>query len=844
MILLTLSRGKGEETVRLQLPASPAEIGETFAFLDRISLDTTATAILDVSSNVPVLYRCLYDVDVEDSEQFQKLQKLAERTEALSPAKAAIFSGALDAECVWNLEGALTVADRLDEYMLVNNVSSDSELGIYLVNKGITPFPDRFKPYINYARVGAEYREKHGGEYSSGNYVQKKTPELLENERLDGVFRIWMENPCPVRVQSETAQITLPATFEQLESARQLLGVDSLNMAKLTRVEALRPYLGEYLPLQGMDLRLEQLDELAENIRIMDQEDGALLKYLSVLEVEQPATLQEALRFSIELDDYERVPDDPEEYGKQVLERIGADEELISMQRKACHDFAAKMGWVIVGEEQETGVSGYKVSADDRDKLQLIKKYAEQGKFDILLVFMFDRLGRKSDETPFVVEWFTKKGVRVWSVQEGEQRFESHTDRLTNYIRFWQADGESQKTSMRTKTALGQMVEEGRFRGGNAPYGYRLEKSGILNKRKHEVYMLVIDEDEARVVRMMFDLCISSGYGRWRLANFLNDHGIKNRKGQNWHDASVGGILHNPLYKGILRSGETYAGPFEALQIIAPDQFDLAQKLMLERTNERKERRTVPLNTTGQSLLSGNIFCGHCGGRLVLTTNGTTTRLADGTPVHKKRIRYVCYNKTRRRQECTGQTGYTMHILDGIVTEVLHQVFDKMQGASNDMIVGSAVQKQMAMIRSELQRARAENTKANKEYESLKAEVLKAIQGKSALPQDVLTEMLEDTRQKVLSTSERITTLTAELNDGNSKIEEMKAEFNRIVSWSKIFDESPMEVKKMICGYIIKKVSVFRDYRIKIEFNINVEQFLNGIDSIDECATYELPMAQ
>lgn len=108
MILLTLSRGKGEETVRLQLPASPAEIGETFAFLDRISLDTTATAILDVSSNVPVLYRCLYDVDVEDSEQFQKLQKLAERTEALSPAKAAIFSGALDAECVWNLEGALT----------------------------------------------------------------------------------------------------------------------------------------------------------------------------------------------------------------------------------------------------------------------------------------------------------------------------------------------------------------------------------------------------------------------------------------------------------------------------------------------------------------------------------------------------------------------------------------------------------------------------------------------------------------------------------------------------------------------------------------------------------------
>lgn len=280
MILLTLSRGKGKETVRLQLPASPAEIGEAFVALDGISLDTTTTTLLDVSSNVPGVYRRLYDVNVEDSEQFQKLQKLAEYTEALSPAKATIFSGALEAERAEGLDKLLAVANRLDEYMLVNNVSSDSELGVYLVDKGITPFPERFKPYINYAHVGAEYREKHGGAYSNGSYVQKKTPELLEKETFDGVFRIWLENPCPVRVQSETAQITLPATFEQLESARQLLGVDSLNMAKLVRAEALRPYLGEYLPLQGMDLRLEQLDELAENIRIasINTADGAFFR--------------------------------------------------------------------------------------------------------------------------------------------------------------------------------------------------------------------------------------------------------------------------------------------------------------------------------------------------------------------------------------------------------------------------------------------------------------------------------------------------------------------------------------------------------------------------------------
>ena len=126
-----------------------------------------------MSSNVPVLYRCLYDVDVEDSEQFQKLQNWRNAQRHFLRRKPPSFRGIGCGVCL-ELGGALTVGGQADEYMLVNNVSSDSELGIYLVNKGITPFPDRFKPYINYARVGAEYREKHGGEYSSGNYVQKR----------------------------------------------------------------------------------------------------------------------------------------------------------------------------------------------------------------------------------------------------------------------------------------------------------------------------------------------------------------------------------------------------------------------------------------------------------------------------------------------------------------------------------------------------------------------------------------------------------------------------------------------------------------------------------------------
>ena len=58
--------------------------------------------------------------------------------------------------------------------------------------------------------------------------------------------------------------------------------------------------------------------------------------------------------------------------------------------------------------------------------------------------------------TCLVVETrYKQQTLTAICIRPREQRFECHTDRLTNYIRYWQADGESQKTSIRTKTALG-----------------------------------------------------------------------------------------------------------------------------------------------------------------------------------------------------------------------------------------------------------------------------------------------------------------------------------------------------------------------------------------------------
>ena len=215
------------------------------------------------------------------------------------------------------------------------------------------------------------------------------------------------------------------------------------------------------------------------------------------------------------------------------------DKDDIPMQKEACRAFAKEKGWEIVKEFSEKGVSGFKKSAKERDQLQQIQQAAVAREFDVLLVFMFDRLGRRDDETPFIVEWFVKQGVEVWSTQEGQQRFDTHVDKLMNYIRYWQASGESIKTSVRTRTRMEQLTEEGHYTGGIVAFGYRRVKHGRVNKRNQEVYDLEIDEQEAAIVRLIFQKYVYEGYGAQRLCHYLCEHNIMGRDGKNIPNVSI-----------------------------------------------------------------------------------------------------------------------------------------------------------------------------------------------------------------------------------------------------------------------------------------------------------------
>lgn len=361
-----------------------------------------------------------------------------------------------------------------------------------------------------------------------------------------------------------------------------------------------------------------------------------------------------------------------------------------------------------------------------------------------------------------------------------------------------------------------------------APYGYDLVKSGRINKRKHEVFALAVNEAEAAAVRIIFDKYVHEGYGAQRIATYLTGLGYRSRAGKPWHHATIRGILCNLTYTGVLRCGESRSPIQPHLQIISPELFEAAQHI---RTNRGSEvERTIPRKTSGQSLLSGNVYCGHCGARLSLTTSGKAYPCkADPTRV-VKRIRYICYGKTRKQTECDGPTGYTAHILDGIIDKLIRRIFERMKAVPRSEIVNARYRQKMEERKALLQSIRAGYNKAAADLEDLRGEVIKAIHGESSFSKELLGSLIAEAETTCTKLQGQLETAQAAYDEGKALLASLNAQYDDIITWANMYDTASMEAKRMIVNCLIKRVDVYRDYKLHVDFKIDLEQFNMAFD--------------
>lgn len=325
MITLNLVRGDNYENVPLRLPTTPGGVDEVFAALDAASRYAGDVQIIGVDSGVPSLAKHLKGTDLTDPDAFDKLNRLAEKIDGMDKRQQDIFSGALDAESAGSLDDVLRISDSLGAYTFVPNVRSDEELGRYVAVAGQIHgdrrFPEEAWPYLDFAKIGAEYFAGHGGAYTPSGYVTRREGGQQQVQERKPIFELYL-------LHGQTRyRLALPAEELQLDMTKRSLGIEDFAQTAICRTRCEMEPLAGLLPMDRVSV--EDANELAKTIQ--DMPDGDLLKYLAVLSVEQPADFPGALRLALELDDYERITEGTYEYGQSVLRRIGADEELISV---------------------------------------------------------------------------------------------------------------------------------------------------------------------------------------------------------------------------------------------------------------------------------------------------------------------------------------------------------------------------------------------------------------------------------------------------------------------------------------------------------------------------------
>ena len=345
-----------------------------------------------------------------------------------------------------------------------------------------------------------------------------------------------------------------------------------------------------------------------------------------------------------------------------------------------------------------------------------------------------------------------------------------------NYIRYWQASGESLKTSIRTKTRLGQIVQEGRFRGGTPAYGFRLVKKGRLGKKNRELYDIEINPEEAPAVKRMFDLTDRYGYGGRKISTILKNEGTINlRTGEPFHYSTIQHILANIMNAGILRSGETQSEVFPDLQIVPLEQFQRVAKAREQRSINYaikcgwepetmtladgseatvvRSSGTYPRKIVGHALLSGNVYCGHCGGRIF----ATTARKSHHPSNHPERIAiYKCYNRTQHKEQCNGPTTYRAEKVDSVVEAILRGIFVRAKHVDEKDFLKNQVQISQKQYQQKLKAVKAEYAKAAKELSKWEDLMLSSIEGTCVFTPEQVKKRMDAAQENVDALSQEI----------------------------------------------------------------------------------------
>ena len=298
--------------------------------------------------------------------------------------------------------------------------------------------------------------------------------------------------------------------------------------------------------------------------------------------------------------------------------RVSTDKEdqlnSLETQKEFFLEYTKRTGDNLIKLYADEGISGTKIK--NRKEFQRMLADAEKGLFDMVVVKDISRFARNTVDLLQSVRKLKALGIETQFLTANMTSMGNSEFVLTIFGAL--AQEESANTSKRIKFGKKMNAEKGRV--PNIVYGY--------DKTIGDYFNLSINEEEAKVIRQMYKWYTEEGYGGAKIANMLNERGVKTKRGNNWSQNSVCRILTNEIYTGKIINGKEEVADFltgqrkekdesewlvtirPELRIIDDETFDRAQEILKGRHDSFKMTHERQSN---KHLFSTLIKCKDCG---------------------------------------------------------------------------------------------------------------------------------------------------------------------------------------------------------------------------------------
>lgn len=298
--------------------------------------------------------------------------------------------------------------------------------------------------------------------------------------------------------------------------------------------------------------------------------------------------------------------------------RVSTDKEdqlnSLEAQKAFFAEYTTRTGDTLIRLYADEGISGTKIK--NRKEFLRMMSDAEHGLFDMVVVKDISRFARNTVDLLQNVRKLKSLGIETQFLTANMTSMGNSEFVLTIFGAL--AQEESANTSKRVKFGKKMNAEKGRV--PNIVYGY--------NKTIGDYFNLEINQEEAAIIRQIYQWYTKEGYGAAKISNKLNERGLKTKRNCQWSQNAVCRILTNELYTGKIINGKQEVADFLTgrrtdkdetdwmvverpdLRIIEPEVYEKAQQILQSRNkafNIKHERQS------NKYLFSTLIKCKECG---------------------------------------------------------------------------------------------------------------------------------------------------------------------------------------------------------------------------------------